>query len=167
MALAAPAGAGGVVLVPYLDGERTPNRPDATGNDRRVCAPTPRRAQLARAAFEGVMCGLLDGLDALLACGVARTRRDRADRGRCRVAAPPAGGRRPRAGTGRRARRGLEHVACGAAVQAAAVLHGTDAAAVAAAWSLDRGVVTEPSLDADRAAGIRERYALAAAQGVV
>ena len=31
LALAAPPGAGGLVLVPYLDGERTPNRPDATG----------------------------------------------------------------------------------------------------------------------------------------
>ena len=31
LALAAPPGAGGVVVVPYFDGERTPNRPDASG----------------------------------------------------------------------------------------------------------------------------------------
>ncbi len=31
LVLEAPPGAGGLVLVPYLDGERTPNRPDATG----------------------------------------------------------------------------------------------------------------------------------------
>ena len=31
LALEAPAGADGLVLVPYLDGERTPNRPDASG----------------------------------------------------------------------------------------------------------------------------------------
>ncbi len=32
LALSAPAGAGGLALVPYFDGERTPNRPDATGS---------------------------------------------------------------------------------------------------------------------------------------
>ena len=31
LALDAPPGAGGVVVVPYFDGERTPNRPDASG----------------------------------------------------------------------------------------------------------------------------------------
>ena len=31
LALSAPPGADGLVLVPYLEGERTPNRPDATG----------------------------------------------------------------------------------------------------------------------------------------
>ena len=31
LALSAPAGADGLVLVPYLEGERTPNRPHATG----------------------------------------------------------------------------------------------------------------------------------------
>ncbi|MFN8017280.1 MAG: FGGY family carbohydrate kinase [Acidimicrobiales bacterium] len=34
LALGAPAGAGGLVLVPHLDGERTPNRPHA-----RACSP--------------------------------------------------------------------------------------------------------------------------------
>ncbi len=51
LALTAPAGAGGLVLVPYLDGERTPNRPDATGllarhPHRRDAGPTcPRRGR--------------------------------------------------------------------------------------------------------------------------
>ena len=36
LALDAHAGAGGVVLVPYFDGERTPDRPDATGHARRA-----------------------------------------------------------------------------------------------------------------------------------
>ena len=31
LALSAPSGAGGLTLLPYLDGERTPNRPHATG----------------------------------------------------------------------------------------------------------------------------------------
>ena len=67
LALAAPPGAGGLVLLPYLDGERTPNRPDGHRRAGRRCAPTSPREQLARAAFEGVVCGLLDGLDALAA----------------------------------------------------------------------------------------------------
>ncbi len=32
LALAAPAGADGLVLVPYLEGERTPDLPHATGS---------------------------------------------------------------------------------------------------------------------------------------
>jgi xylulokinase len=71
LALAAPAGAGGLTLVPYLEGERTPNRPTATGalHGLRLGNATP--ACLARAAVEGLLCGLADGLDALVAEGVA------------------------------------------------------------------------------------------------
>ncbi|WP_052023169.1 xylulokinase, partial [Actinotalea ferrariae] len=71
LALSAPAGADGLVLVPYLEGERTPNRPDATGalHGLRLANTTP--AHLARAAVEGMLCALADGLDALRAQGVA------------------------------------------------------------------------------------------------
>lgn len=70
LALAAPAGADGLVMVPYLEGERTPNRPDATGalHGLRLANTTP--AHLARAAVEGMLCALADGLDALRAQGV-------------------------------------------------------------------------------------------------
>jgi xylulokinase len=70
LALGAPAGAGGLTLVPYLEGERTPNRPRATGalHGLRLGNSTP--ACLARAAVEGLLCGLADGLDALVAEGV-------------------------------------------------------------------------------------------------
>ena len=70
LALSAPAGAGGLTLVPYLEGERTPNRPNATGavHGLRLANTTP--ACLARAAVEGLLCGLADGLDALVAEGV-------------------------------------------------------------------------------------------------
>ena len=70
LAMAAPPGADGLILVPYLAGERTPNRPDATGalHGLRVENTTP--ANLARAAVEGMLCGLADGLDALRAQGV-------------------------------------------------------------------------------------------------
>ncbi len=74
LALAAPAGAGGLVLVPYLEGERTPNRPNATGalHGMRLSTSTP--AHVARAAVEGMLCALADGLDALVGLGV-RVRR--------------------------------------------------------------------------------------------
>ena len=74
LALGAPAGAGGLTLVPYLEGERTPNRPHATGalHGLRLANTTP--ACLARAAVEGLLCGLADGLDALVAEGVEARR---------------------------------------------------------------------------------------------
>ncbi len=59
-------GANGVTLVPYFDGERTPNRPAATGLLSGVRSDVSR-ADFARAAIEGVICGLLDGYDAILA----------------------------------------------------------------------------------------------------
>jgi xylulokinase len=66
LALAAPAGAGGLTMLPYFDGERTPNLPKATGLLAGLRSDVSRE-QLARAAIEGVVCGLLDALDALAA----------------------------------------------------------------------------------------------------
>ena len=70
LALSAPPGADGLVLIPYLEGERTPNKPDATGaiHGMRLANTTP--AHLARAAVEGLLCAMADGLDALRAMGV-------------------------------------------------------------------------------------------------
>lgn len=125
-------GAGGVVCVPYFDGERTPNRPDATGVISGIRSDVSR-GELARASVEGVVCGLLDGLDALRAAGVrddgrllligggSRSeafRRVVADLAQCRVTIPSAD----------------EHVAVGAALQAAVV------------WSVANGEVGEASL---------------------
>lgn len=58
------------ILVPYFDGERTPNRPDSKGILVGLTNSTSR-AELARAAHDGVVCGLLDGLDALKDSGAA------------------------------------------------------------------------------------------------
>jgi xylulokinase len=74
LALAAAPGADGLVLVPYLEGERTPDRPDATGAVHGLRLATSTPAHLARAAVEGMLCALADGLDALMAQG-ARVRR--------------------------------------------------------------------------------------------
>lgn len=71
LALSAPPGADGLVLVPYLAGERTPNRPDASGAVHGLTLRTATPAHLARAAVEGMLCALADGLDALVAQGVA------------------------------------------------------------------------------------------------
>ncbi|GAA3685209.1 xylulokinase [Nonomuraea antimicrobica] len=65
LALRAPAGADGLTLVPYLEGERTPNRPTATGSVHGLTLATSTPAHLARAAVEGMLCGLADALDAL------------------------------------------------------------------------------------------------------
>ena len=71
LALAAPAGAGGAVLVPYLEGERTPNLPDATGSLHGLTLATMTPPHIARAAVEGMLCGLADAVDALVAQGAA------------------------------------------------------------------------------------------------
>lgn len=70
LALEAPAGSDGLVLVPYLEGERTPDRPFATGAVHGLRLSNARPACLARAAVEGMLCGLADGLDALVAEGI-------------------------------------------------------------------------------------------------
>ena len=74
LALQAPAGADGLVMVPYLEGERTPDKPEATGSLHGLTMRTMSAAHLARAAVEGMLCGLADGLDALIEQGVVVNR---------------------------------------------------------------------------------------------
>jgi xylulokinase len=70
-ALSARPGAGGLTMLPYLEGERTPNRPDATASLHGLTGTNARPENLARAAVEGMLCGLADGLDAIRATGIA------------------------------------------------------------------------------------------------
>lgn len=70
LACSAEPGAGGLVLIPYFAGERTPNLPDARAELVGMTLEATTPANLARAAVEGVLCGLADGLDALVAHGV-------------------------------------------------------------------------------------------------
>ena len=74
LALEAEPGAGGAVLHPYFEGERTPNLPDATATLSGLTLASTTRPNLARAAIEGMLCGLADGLDAVLAQGVTANR---------------------------------------------------------------------------------------------
>lgn len=71
LALEAEPGAGGLVLQPYFEGERTPNLPDATASLFGMTLASTTRQNLARAAFEGLLCGLADGLNAVRAQGVS------------------------------------------------------------------------------------------------
>jgi xylulokinase len=150
LALSAPPGAGGLVLVPYLEGERTPNKPFATGALHGLTLSTAEPAHLARAAVEGLLCGLADGLAAVAAGGTPVRRvflvgggaRSEAVR---RIApavlgvpvlVPPPG----------------EYVADGAARQAAWVLAGGENPPV---WPSAATEVHE----ADPVPAVRERYA--------
>ena len=74
LALGAEPGAGGVVLVPYFEGERTPNLPHAKASFHGLSIASSTRSNLARAAIEGMICGLSGGLDALRAQGSPATR---------------------------------------------------------------------------------------------
>jgi xylulokinase len=152
LALSAPAGADGLVLVPYLEGERTPNRPDATGAIHGLTLKTSDPAHLARAAVEGMLCALADGLDALVAHGARANRIVLVGGGARSVAVrkiapalfglpvlvPPPG----------------EYVADGAARQAAWVTAGGD---LPPEWSAENPEVYEDS----SVPLIREQYAVA------
>jgi xylulokinase len=152
LALAAPPGAGGLALVPYLEGERTPDLPDATGRLVGMTLANSTREHLARAVVEGMLCGLADGLDALVATGI-QPRRVLLIGGGARSAAvrhvaatvlgvpvdvPEPG----------------EYVALGAARQAAWVLAGTPEPP---AWP----VAATPVEGVPEAAGVRASYARA------
>lgn len=156
-AASAPPGADGLTLVPYLAGERTPNRPRATGAVHGLTVATATPAYLARAAVEGMLCGLADGLDALLGHGVTADRvilvGGGASSAAVRQIAPQVFGRPvlvPPPG---------EYVADGAARQAAWVALGGDQPP---AWSVGQGQWYE----AAPVPAIREQYAAARAHVV-
>ncbi|WP_394940482.1 xylulokinase [Psychromicrobium sp. YIM B11713] len=67
LALAAPADAGGLLLLPYLDGERTPNLPEARGTLVGLSRASMTAENLARAAVLGVLNSLADGIELLKA----------------------------------------------------------------------------------------------------
>lgn len=83
---ATPTGADGLLLLPYFNGERTPNFPDASGVLWGLRTGNTTRAHLVRAAVEGVTLGLNYGLQRLRALGI-RPREIRLTGGGARSAA--------------------------------------------------------------------------------
>ncbi|MEV4736256.1 MULTISPECIES: xylulokinase [unclassified Microbacterium] len=70
LALTAESGAAGLTLLPYFEGERTPNLPDATATLSGMTLASTTRENLARAAVEGMLRGLGAGLDAFRELGI-------------------------------------------------------------------------------------------------
>ena len=70
LALSAKPGANGLSLLPYFEGERTPNRPTVTGVFSGMNLNNSNPADIARAMVEGMLCGLVDAVDALEKLGV-------------------------------------------------------------------------------------------------
>jgi len=85
-AASVPAGCGGMVLLPYLSGERTPNVPDGSGVVMGLNEGSFAAAYWARAAMEGVTLGMNYGLRRLAALGI-RAREIRVTGGGARSAA--------------------------------------------------------------------------------
>ena len=149
LALSVPD-SGGLVMLPYLDGERTPDLPAARGLLHGLTRGNATPAHLARAAVEGMLCGLADGIDALRAQGV-EVRRALLIGGGARSAAVQA--LAPAVlGIPVRLPRPAEYVALGAARQAAWTLAGS---AEPPSWP----VAGRPLADAAPATGLREAYA--------
>ncbi|MEP7090343.1 MAG: xylulokinase [Nocardioidaceae bacterium] len=143
----------GLVLLPFLDGERTPALPDATGLLHGLTRSNATPAHLVRAAVEGMLCGLADAVAALEAAGVT-PRRIVLIGGAARSAAVqqiaaglfalPVAVPEP-----------AEYVALGAARQAAWVVSGEDAAP---RWSRDATEVRPDGAEAGYYRRVRESY---------
>lgn len=74
LALQAPAGAEGLTLLPYFEGERTPDLPNERGSLHRASLTNFTRANFARAVIEGTLASQVEMLDALRDCGVEPSR---------------------------------------------------------------------------------------------
>ena len=68
-----PPGADGLLFLPYLQGERTPNLPSGTGVFHGLTTRTMTPPHMARATMEGVTLGLAYGLHRMRTLGIAPT----------------------------------------------------------------------------------------------
>jgi xylulokinase len=156
LALQSSPGSYGLVLLPYLDGERTPKLPHAAGTLTGLRAESMAPQHLARAAVEGMLCNVAEALDALRAHGVAIHR----------VFLLGAAGRLPAVRQSAPQLFGVPvviapsgaHAARGAARQAAWALARTPEPPV---WELPEAVALAPDGEHDLAIGsaVRRQYA--------
>jgi xylulokinase len=140
---------GGAVVLPFLDGERTPDLPYATGLVHGLRHETTG-GQLLQAAYDGAVFALLRALDLVLDEGAGETEPILLIGGGARGTAWRETVRRL-SGRPVRVPRAEELVALGAAAQAAGLLLGRDAAAVARGWETTAGPAYE-AVDRDEAA---------------
>ncbi len=125
-------GAEGLMLIPYFGGERTPNLPEATGSMYGMRYENLRRDLVVRAAVDGVSAGLAACVEGLESQGL------RAES----LALVGGGSRHPvwqqsladAAGKRVEVRGGDEHVARGAAIQAAAMVRREQVADLVKLW---------------------------------
>lgn len=148
----------GLAVLPYLDGERTPYRPDAQGAITGLTGRTTM-ADIVRAALVGVVCSLLDGADLLAAPGVGHHGPIHVIGGGARSAAYRQAvadlAQRPVVcGVGDQ-----EWVAYGVAAQAAACLRRTDVSAQRSSWRAGELETTEPAMAAGLAGDLRQQHA--------
>ncbi|MFE2265101.1 xylulokinase [Streptomyces griseosporeus] len=141
--------AAGVTFLPYLDGERTPNLPDASGLLLGLHHDTTG-GQLLQAAYDGAVHALLGALDLVLDADADRSAPLLLIGGGARGTAWQQTVRRL-SGRPVQVPEAKELVALGAAAQAAGLLTGEDPAAVARRWDTARGPVLE-AVDRDEAA---------------
>jgi xylulokinase len=154
LALRSTPGSYGLVLLPYLDGERTPHLPQAAGTLAGLRVESMRPEHLARAAVEGMLCGLADALDVL---------RERSVTVR-RIFLTGSGSRLPAVRTIAPLIFGVpvvvpepgDYAALGAARQAAWALAGT---AEPPQWELRDSVTVDPGEDIAVGEAIRQQYA--------
>jgi xylulokinase len=159
LALSSTPGSYGLVLLPYLEGERTPDLPHTAGTLAGLRRESMKPEHLARAAFEGMLCALADALDVLRHRG-AEVRRvvllgPAAELPAVRAVAPmlfgvPVVVPAP-----------AQYAALGAARQAAwslgAVL-GSQPRTEPPAWPAPEAVVREPGEEAAVGAAVRQQF---------
>ncbi|MGW0712905.1 FGGY family carbohydrate kinase [Streptomyces sp. NPDC002643] len=159
LALKSTPGSHGLVMLPYLEGERTPNLPHTAGTLAGLRRESMRPEHLARAAFEGMLCGLADALDVLRGRGVDVRRifllGAAAELAAVQAAAPALFGVQvvvPQA---------ADYAAVGAARQAAwalGVTQGTLDPRMPPAWPGAAGQVLEPGDELAVGQAVRQQY---------
>ncbi|WP_030668427.1 FGGY family carbohydrate kinase [Streptomyces rimosus] len=159
LALKSTPGSYGLVLLPYLEGERTPHLPHTAGSLHGLRRESMKPEHLARAAFEGMLCGLADALDVLRGRGVEVRRvfllGAAAELGAVQAAAPGLFGAQvvvPQP---------ADYAALGAARQAAWALgaaHGTLPPHEPPRWPAAASQVFEPGEDLPVGQAVRQQY---------